>query len=101
MQFDVRLNRRDDADDVPYFIELQSDRANLMAVRIVAPLMRKSVFRSTPRLQPELRVNDQVVLLVIHELFAIDARALGPVVANLGSEHDRIIAALDFLFTGV
>lgn len=101
MQFDVRLNLRDDADDVPYLIELQSNRANLMAVRVVAPLMKKTAFLSTPRLQPELRVNEQVLLLVTHELFAIDARALGPAVANLSSQHDRIVAALDFLFTGV
>lgn len=45
-------------------------------------------------------IDDREYWLAMHELFAIDRRMLGETVASLNSEHDRIVAAMDFLFLG-
>lgn len=101
MQFDVHLNVDPDNDRIAYFIELQNEYAALTRLRIVAPLLIYDVAGAMPRLHPTFSIDGRRVKLAVSELFSIDTRALGPVVANLASEHDRIIAALDFLFTGV
>jgi toxin CcdB len=48
-----------------------------------------------------LRVANRAVILSTGELAAIDRHELGEAVENLADSRDDIIAALDFLFTGI
>jgi hypothetical protein len=46
-------------------------------------------------------VDGREFWLATHELFAVDRRLLRQPIANLSDHRDAIIAALDFVFTGI
>jgi hypothetical protein len=68
---------------------------------VVAPLIAENTFMPQSRLTPIIPVLGQSYILSIPEMFTIEKRRLGPVVANVDSLSQRIIGALDLLFTGV
>ena len=96
----VRNPDRDDAALRPYLIVLQSDLVSGLRSTVVAPLVIKTALSGAPRLNPVLAVDGDEYWLAIHELFAVDRRALGPAVVSLADQHDKIMSALDFLFIG-
>ena len=101
MQFDVHRNPGTSRRRAPFLVDLQSDRIQALNLRVVAPLVRSEILGSTARLHPTMTVQDIVCTLSISELFAIEPRRLGEVVANIEDVRHRIIAALDLLFTGI
>ena len=64
-----------------------------------APLVEAEGERP-PRLYPTVEVSGRRLILVVSDLAALPRAALSTPVASLASERDRIIAALDLLFTG-
>ena len=101
MQFDVHENRGEGQERAPYLVDLQSDRVVALRMRVVAPLVKPEFLGSLGRLHPRINVLDQPYTLSVSELFAIEESRLGPAVGNIGRYRDRIIAAIDVLFTGV
>jgi len=51
-------------------------------------------------MNPILKIEGHEFWLATHELFAVDRRILRKTVASLAEERDRIVAALDFVFSG-
>ncbi len=100
-QFDVFSHGFPRDPGIPYVIVLQSDLLSPLRSAVVAPLRR---FGDTPvfdRLTPVLEVNGEKLVLALTEIVHLPVKRLGDPVANLASERDRIIAALDMLFTGI
>ena len=56
---------------------------------------------STDVSQPRERVYDFLDVLANHELFAVDRRVLRGAIASLSDRREAIIAAIDFVFTGI
>ncbi len=52
-------------------------------------------------MNPIFSVEGKEYWLATHELFAIERRFLKRSVASLADQHDAIMAALDFVFTGI
>ncbi len=52
-------------------------------------------------MNPIFSVDGKEYWLATHELFAIERRALKASVASVADQRDAIIAALDFVFTGI
>jgi toxin CcdB len=101
-QFDVVRNPdADEAAHRPYLVVLQSDLVSGLRSTVVAPLAVPSAFSGARRLNPILTVDNSEFWLATHELFAVETRMLGSQVATLTPQRDAIVAALDFLFTGV
>lgn len=101
-QFDVVANP--DAGDAayrPYLVVLQSDLVAGLHSTIVAPLVPRAAFSGARRLNPILAVDGHDFWLATHELFAVDRRGLRRTVASVADHRDAIIAALDFVFTGI
>jgi toxin CcdB len=102
-QFDVVANP-DPAETGyrPFLVNLQSDLVNQLTSTVVAPLVPRAQMRGAQHLNPVVTVNGSEFWLATHELFAMDRRILkdGPV-ANLSNDREAIIAALDFVFTGI
>jgi toxin CcdB len=101
-QFDVFANpsargRR----ERPFLIVIQSDLVGDTRTRVAAPLVAKSEIRPIPRLNPIFRVNGQELHFHPLEIAHIPKELLRTPVANLEAERDRIIAALDMVFTGI
>lgn len=85
----------------PYLISLQSDLlSRSLDTVVVAPLEPGDAGTFADRLNPQLDVESQPFVLIAQELVTIRKSALGPSRGSLASERDRIIAALDVLFTG-
>lgn len=102
-QFDVLTNPDpSEAGHRPFLVNLQSDLVSQLTSTIVAPLVPRARMRGAQHLNPIVNVNGGEFWLATHELFATDRRILkGQPVTNLAGERDAIIAALDFVFTGI
>ncbi|MEX2033586.1 MAG: CcdB family protein [Xanthobacteraceae bacterium] len=100
-QFDVVPNPFGSRERQPYLVALQSDllSGNLDTV-VVAPLEPSGADTFADRLNPPVEVDGQSFVLIAQELVTVRKSALGPPRASLAGDRDRIIAALDMLFTG-
>lgn len=101
-QFDVYPNP--DAiisDDMPYVIDLQADYLRDLPTRILAPLARPAAIVPSPHLNPMFPVENETLALMTNHLVSLPATLLGKPVASLADHRTDIIAALDFLFTGI
>lgn len=100
-QFDVCENRFARARArAPFLLILQNDALSDVPTRLVAPLIVASQIQPVERLNPEFAVRGQRYCLAILEMASFRRGLLGNTVANLDSERDKIIAALDLVFTG-
>ncbi|MBU0480879.1 MAG: CcdB family protein [Proteobacteria bacterium] len=101
-QFDVYENPNPATSEiVPYLLDLQSDLLDDLATRVVAPLVTLEGMELQARfLNPVFTIGERQVVMSTAELAGISRRDLGDRVTSLIEERDRIIGALDFLFTG-
>jgi toxin CcdB len=100
-QFDVVSNPdREEAALRPFLLVLQSDLVAGLSSTVVAPLVPHDRMNGARRMNPILKVEDREYWLATHELFAVDRRVLRKTVASLSEDREKIIAALDFVFTG-
>src|SRR5262249_11590853 len=101
-QFDVVANPDAEyAAQRPYLIVLQSDLISGLHSTVVAPLASREQFSGAHRLNPIVLIEGREFWLATHELFAVDRRVLRQPIANLSDRRDAIIAALDFVFSGI
>ncbi len=101
-QFDVVANP--DAADAayrPYLVILQSDLVSGLRSTVVAPLVAREQMAGAQRMNPIFTIKGTEYWLASHELFAIEQRMLKERIASLADQHDTIMAALDFVFTGI
>ena len=80
---------------LPFVILLQSDRATGGRERVVAPLALPSTMpERNDRLALNVEVDGRSLILLVPFITNLRASDLSNPTTNLGSEHDRIIAAL-------
>jgi toxin CcdB len=86
----------------PYVVALQSWLLDELPSTIIAPLaVPESIDRKRIlRLNPDVSVNGMGLVLLVQDLAAVPRPALRYPVANLASQREEILAAIDFLFTG-
>ena len=100
-QYDVCRNTdKSTAARIPYFVVLQSDLLDGLTTTVVAPLIRLGERTTISKINPQVRVAGKTYFVSVPALAGVSNRQLGPVVANLGEEHSKFIAAIDLLFTG-
>jgi toxin CcdB len=101
-QFDVIPNPlRTGHADRPYLISIQHRFLDAAASCLLAPLSIARAFHHWPRLNPQLLVLGQPFFLVPTDLISLSLKHLRDPIANLEPDRDRIVAALDLVFTGV
>jgi toxin CcdB len=85
----------------PFLVALQSDLlARTLDTVVVAPLARAASGTFVERLNPQVVVVGEPFVLIAQEIATVRKSALGNPVGSLAAERDKIIAALDLLFTG-
>jgi toxin CcdB len=85
----------------PYLVALQSDlMSRSFDTVVVAPLEPAGTGVFADRLNPQVTLDSGAFVLIAQELVTVRKSALGSRRASLSGERDRIIAALDVLFTG-
>jgi len=87
----------------PFLLDIQSDLLDPLATRVVVPLAPADPARSRSMetLTPAIRVEGKDYLMITPQLAGVAARELGPVVANASADRVAIVAALDFLISGI
>ena len=82
-----------------FVIVLQSDFVSETRGVLAAPLSKVSDPPRDPKLYPIVRIGRETFAAVT-EMTEVPRKLLREPVANLSAERDRIVRALDFLFTG-
>ncbi len=103
-QFSVHKNKNPKSRDAyPYLIDIQSDLLSELSTRVVAPLTKLTSLRrkSIRDLTPVVEVEGVKFLILTPQLAGIAAKELGQIVGNVSAQRDEIVAAVDFLVTGV
>jgi toxin CcdB len=88
----------------PLLLDVQAGLLEDLGTRVVIPLVPASAEAKRSALQtltPLVSVEGRDYLLLTPQLAGIPSRELGPEVADLSSSRDAIVAALDFLITGI
>jgi len=101
-RFDVYPNPDPlEAEQVPYFLDVQSDYIQGMTTRVLVPLWRTESFPNhISELNPQVEINGALVIMDTAAVGAVTTRALKRAVANVGDKQFVIQNALDILFGG-
>lgn len=88
---------------VPFLLDVQSDLIADLDTRVVVPLytapsMKGKILRT---LTPLLEVDGKPYVMVTPQLAGVSAKQLGAQVGDLTAQHDAIMAAIDFLTSGI
>jgi len=103
VQFDVYLNRNPETSSyIPYLLDVQAELLDVLATRVVIPLYKlDSMPKPARHLNPVFEINGEKLVLSTAELAGVPLSMLGKPVHSHADHRDEIIAALDFVFTGV
>lgn len=85
----------------PFLVALQSDllTRNLDTL-VVAPLEPASSSTFADRLNPRVVIEGDAFVVIAQEIVTVRKSVLGKPRASLAGERDKILSALDMLFTG-
>lgn len=88
---------------MPYVIELQANLLSDLNTRLVAPLAPAQLYRGAiARLNPVIDIGGEPHVLITHQMAALPERLLAaPPIANAEAHRYDIVAAVDFLVTGI
>jgi toxin CcdB len=87
---------------LPYVIELQADLLSDLNTRLVAPLAPARSYKgAVPRLNPVIDIKGEPHVLLTQQMAALPKRLLNAPVANAQARRYDIVAAVDFLVTGI
>jgi toxin CcdB len=102
-QFTVYKNKnRDTSSAVPFLLDIQNDLLDELETRVVRPLRPLSALKGKALkvLTPVLEIEGESFLMLTPHLAGIPKSELSPV-ARVEARRADIIAALDFLVTGI
>jgi len=103
-RFAIHRNRNPQSKAIfPLLLDVQSELLEDLPTRTVIPLTQSPGLTQKPlnRLTPFVHVDGKPYMLVTYQLASIPKAILGPEVADVSEQRDEIIAAIDFLVTGV
>jgi toxin CcdB len=87
--------------DKPFVVCVQHDFLADLNTRVVVSLAARRFGSGADRLHPEIAVNSIIHFLDPTDILTFSVRTLGSPIANLSGQRDRIVAALDLVFTGI
>jgi toxin CcdB len=90
------------AKDSPFLLDVQADLLSGLATRVVVPLRKAATVPRPARiLQPLFSVGGSEVVMDTPAIVGAPVTALGEKVGSLDASRTEVLAALDFLLTGV
>ena len=103
-QFSVHKNKNPKTRAAfPFLVNVQSDLLRDLRTRVVVPLVKQTTIGKKPMkdLTPVVDVEGHKYLMLTPQLAGIAVSDLGAEVGSVASSRDEIVAALDFLVTGI
>jgi toxin CcdB len=87
-------------DEQPILVNVQHDFFRDNGRRVLVPLVPLEAIKPIARLNPTFQIKGRRLYLMPNSIVTLPVSRLGKAIANLGDHRDRIIAALDLVFTG-
>ena len=100
-QFEVYRNPNSSADIRPYLLDVQADLIGRLPTRVVVPLVPARLFTPARHLNPVFDIEGETHVMSTAEIAGIPRSAIGERVTSLAAQRDTVIAAIDFLITGI
>ena len=102
-QFDVYENpNHASLKSIPYLLDVQTDLLDNLATRVVVPLVASAAMPKPGRqLNPVFIIGDKTFLMSTAEIAGVSVKSLGKKVSSIKENRNEIVAALDFLITGI
>ena len=103
-QFDVYRNKNSQSKSAyPYLVDVQSDLLSDLRTRVVVPVIKLAGVKkkSIKDLTPIVDIGGTKHLMLIPQLAGVSITELTQSIDNVRAHRDEIIAAVDFLMTGV
>ena len=88
---------------IPYLVLVQSELLDELPTQVVVPLVKGAALggRAAARLNPSFDIEGEAVFLLTQQMGAVPTSSLTHRVASLEQSRDVIVAAVDFLFSGI
>lgn len=88
---------------VPYLLDIQNNLLGDLETRLVVPLYTAAALKGKALtvLMPVFEIEGKKYVAMTPQLAGISRKELGAEVAELSAQRDAIVAALDFLVTGI
>lgn len=87
---------------IPYLLDVQTDLLDNLATRVVVPLVAPATMPTPGRhLNPAVSIGETMFLMSTAEIAGVSAKNLGKKVCSIKEYRNDIVAALDFLITGI
>lgn len=103
-QFSVYKNKnRHSREQYPYLLDIQTTLLEKLETRMVVPLVQRQELHGKPLtvVMPEVEIEGRSFVMLTPQMAGVARKELGAEVASLAHRRDEIIAAIDFLFTGI
>jgi toxin CcdB len=102
-QFDVYENPNPTSSkSTPFLLDVQTDLLDNLATRVVVPLVAPAAMPKPGRhLNPAFRIGKTMFLMSTAEIAGVSVKSLGRKVCSIKEYRNEIVAALDFLITGI
>jgi toxin CcdB len=87
----------------PYLLDIQTTLLNDLETRLVIPLTPKKKFEKgiIKNLNPIIKIENKEYIVLTQQMAAIPMKNIGSMVSECLSSRQEIIAAVDFLITGI
>ena len=87
----------------PYLLDIQSDLLSELRTTVVIPVTPSKLAApmSLTRLNPTIVIDGKSFTVMTQEIAGVDRNQLGAQAYDLSSYRSEIIAALDFIFSGI
>lgn len=97
----ARFNVYKNPEGKGYLLDVQADLLSQLNSRLAVPLLPLSIAPKPARtLNPYFEIDDETLVMATQFMAAVPASLLSAPVTNLQSQHDGIVAAIDFLLQG-
>lgn len=103
-QFMIHKNKNTESKArYPLLLDVQSRLLDSLQTRLVVPLAPAGNFKGKvmTTLTPTLDVDRESYVMLTPQMAGISLKELGAEVADLSSRRNEIMAAIDFLITGI
>lgn len=87
----------------PYLIDIQSNLLEELQTTVVIPLCKTTHLKDQiiAKLCPLVEIGGEKFVAMSQQLAGIDRSQLGKEITNLAANRPQIIAAIDFMITGI
>jgi toxin CcdB len=96
-------NDKSTATAYPFFVDVQSELLNTLNTRLVIPLTPFELLenKAPSHLCPTIHVDEGEFVILTHQMASVPSKLLSDPVDDINTLRGEIIAAIDFLITGI